>query len=871
MTYLEGTSQSGGWQAGGVVLVRTATMPTSVLTGLRFGRTLERADRIRRTQQELARRGEELADRLHPVIGSDAAAPVRPALIGLRRALHRAVLPAATEWGPVTAPHLPSGLGPEIGHWVEQMHALRAERAALPECLAEETTGKLRQLRAAAGDGMFRHALLHAGPTLLRELEKWDVRPEAAPKTQKVLRLARFVARAAAKTSPFSSFMLTSVAHWGAQTRGGRPARPVGVIDLDGGFLADLRAAVARHPALSAHRPIRVNPSWVDTGLHGYLLAPVPGEPVNRIAISSAVRECVRRVRPAQPIAREELLAQLMAATGQPEPVVGRFLARLLVAGVLLTGLPVDELAADQPGRLADWASAVAGDGLTDLTGLLRELQDRLDRPVDAAEVDQERLHLAALTRTAQQLSDTLAGTESVVGAGHETVVVLDEALPLDPARWLPVLADLDVVRRFLVLFESRLPVRLAAGAFFAERFGATASVPFVIFHHAVQEALAGGPGPAAEDLRHLLIAAPAGWSADLASARLPAVRELAELREKARAFALQPVDDDGVVRVGPADLAALVATWPEWARTGTSTACYLMPNADGAVLNVMHGGRGRGRGRLEQAFRRVGGPVLHPDAPPEDPEGPLVAELSGLHGSTLNLRDPWAPAVIDYPGPDGLPNAGGGRIVLPLADLQVRSDARTGLVTLHSDMHRRPVTVVHLGMASDLTLPPAARSLERLFGDSYLVHPSAPALSAVPSGWEGAQATHHPRVCVGRVTVQRARWFMSAREVPVPSGARPDADHLLRLLDWLDRTGIPRRSFVRAWSADRAGRQAKERKPVYFDAENWFLVADLHKLLSGADFVMFDEALPDPGRPCDDPGARVREYVIELTGRADD
>jgi hypothetical protein len=173
--------------------------------------------------------------------------------------------------------------------------------------------------------------------------------------------------------------------------------------------------------------------------------------------------------------------------------------------------------------------------------------------------------------------------------------------------------------------------------------------------------------------------------------------------------------------------------------------------------------------------------------------------------------------------------------------------------------------------MMADPLLPPAARLMLAGFGQSYLLHTTFPLLNPPPGAADAV--TRVPRLQVGRLTLQRARWIAPRSAVPLRGPAEPDADYLLRLVRWLRTHGVPPTCYVRVVQPDgpwQARVFAKSRKPLFIDFANFFLVLTFeHLVRSSAGEVWFDEALPAPEKSCGpfphDP--RVTEFIVELSG----
>jgi hypothetical protein len=244
----------------------------------------------------------------------------------------------------------------------------------------------------------------------------------------------------------------------------------------------------------------------------------------------------------------------------------------------------------------------------------------------------------------------------------------------------------------------------------------------------------------------------------------------------------------------------------------------------------------------------------------------PVVVEISGVFDYSVNLRAPIAPYEIDYPfttsdRPDGER--------IPLSDLTVVHDAEADLIRLRSNQLGVHVLPAHLGMLGDTLLPPAALLLLSAFGPSHLVHA---AYSPVYPLDTDVVPLHLPRVEVGRVTLQRARWFVPIAQVPARAAGEDDAGYLLRMVAWLRASGIPERCYVRVMDPDAEWRSqffSKARKPMFVDFANFFLgVAFEHMLKDRGGLVIFDEALPPPEGGCglDPADPRVTEFIIELS-----
>src|SRR5262249_31120775 len=281
----------------------------------------------------------------------------RPGLVGLRRALHRVRMPSTQEWSPALAALLPADLAQRVEQWVDRYADRKGGHGDLPGGLAEEREGAQARLRQALAHPAFRRALPQAAPTLLDDLDKWLLDQRHQLKPQKLLRLVKYLARAAAKTSPYSTFMSAGFGQWsehGPAIAFHHPVeQPLGVLDLDGPHLAAIRTALTSHPRLVGATRVRVNPSVTETeGRLRFLAAAAPTESIITMDARPAVRECLRLLRAEGGSTLAQLRDGLQSAVSGSDPTkVERFIDRLLAAGLLQASIPVDEQSTDLMGE----------------------------------------------------------------------------------------------------------------------------------------------------------------------------------------------------------------------------------------------------------------------------------------------------------------------------------------------------------------------------------------------------------------------------------------------------------------------------------------------------------------------------------------
>ncbi|GAA3346698.1 hypothetical protein GCM10020358_58680 [Amorphoplanes nipponensis] len=885
-------------------VVRIAGMPFPALTGLRLERTWDEVTRIRDERGRLGAEGELLAALLHEQVRLLTGTAHRPAVLTLRRRLHQGRRPPPSSWTPAVRAALPGPLAARIGAWLDRHAACDAAAARLDALLHEEHADKQVRLLAAAREPAFRRALAESSPTMSAELGKRLADPAHRPARKTLIRLARYLARAAAKTSPSSSFTTSGFGTWAADGPAvrftGTPA--VGVPELSAPLVRSVERAVAAQPSVRPARLIRVNPSLVRSADRVRFLAARPTEQLIAMPAPALLRRCLELLDSATVTTVGGLGSAVaaLAPTADAATVAG-FVDHLLTSGLIEARLPVPEHATDRLGALLAW---LARERLTidaELAAAIAEVRDAVRRPAPVTDFDHHQRWRADTDHAVRRLLSGLdappdAPTAAPAGvtdaqqatlrhaAVHDHVVHTAAVAELSARRWGPALADLDLVRRWLAALDPAAPLRLAATRLWPERFPPGGTVTFLDFHHAVQDARKHAATAAEAEVRRFLeVDALLPFSAAAALSQEPRIRLFDRIRRRELDRLRQPVDADGVVRIDVDVLEKAIAGWPDWMRPPASLGCYVQTRGAGdevrLVLNVAGTGHARGHSRLAWLLaEHEGGGTPAPDRPAARP-GPVRAELSGTFGSAVNCRRPALPYEIDYPFTvSGSPAPAR----IPLHDLVVVHDRDADQLVLRSARLGVAVTALHLGLMADFLLPPAARLLCLLFGEAHLLHPSVPLVPPESEVLAPQRLGRQPRAEIGRVVVQRERWTVPVAAVPARAGGDTDAGYLLSLATWLRGQGIPDRTFVRVPdgsgpAGDGAGGAvrdalAKARKPFPLDLADWFAVLAFERAVRlSPGPVTFEEVLPGPADALTtaDGQQRATEFLVEVSGDA--
>ncbi|MEU4116185.1 lantibiotic dehydratase [Kitasatospora sp. NPDC028055] len=887
--------------------VRVAGLPADALYELRRPAVRAAVDHLLAERDRLAREGALLADALHPVIGALAGSELKPRVVALRRSLHGASAPGPAVWSDAVRQALPAVLTERIDAWLAALRAHRKDFAALPDRYDRDLPDALSAVRRHAATPAFRHGLVQGNPMLSDALTAWLDAPagtELARRTR--LRLVKYLARAAAKTSPYATFTVTGLGEW---RRCGSAVAPTGatawrsVVEPNVWVMQRLAHALAGPRTPPRGRVLRVNPTLCEEDGRFWFVAPGWSERVLSVAADGATRACVDFLRAGGPRTGAELRDHLAARAGRPAArpdtaAATAYLAKLVEVGLLEAALPFADQSPDHLGELLRHLERwELPDGQRELQAVRRALTAY---PGESAAVR------TALHRRVDREITGLLETHGTPGDRtqapprknlfHENAVFTEVVLHGDPGRWAGALADLAAVGRLLALFRPDAALRLVAAEVFADHAG---PVPFPLFHRALVTRLRDArPGSAAAELGALLNPATAAGHPPGASP-VPAVRELAGLRAEAIAFLRDhPADGDGVVRLPARAVDRLLADLAPDRSAPGRLSCYVQEagrDDDGdldLVLNGVGAGHGHGTARLRRALPELAygtadfaDRTADTDLGADVPGGVLFAESGGAFGSNLNLRADGVRFEIDIPGVDSARPAAER---LPAAEFFVDHDPLRRRLVLRHGPDGPEVRPLHLGTMADRLLPPLMLLLVRLFGETP--GPSAglwELLTTTPAE-HSREVLHRPRTAVGRVVVARASWCVRADAVPRQSRGEHEAHYLLRLTDWARRHGVPERTFVRA-VPDRpapqrsaGGREPRrpgdlgelrDRKPMFLDLANPDLVLLFHRLLTRPDRVLlFQEALPDPAAApvLGGLGRRVVEYVVEVDPCAD-
>ncbi|HEX4221289.1 MAG TPA: hypothetical protein VHZ97_02935, partial [Pseudonocardiaceae bacterium] len=273
---------------GPAAVVRLAGSPVAVLEGLRCGPSWRIATDLVRLRAEIAEATSILSDQLHVAIGAEGDGELKATLVAIRRAVHR-----ARRIDPARLTDVPADLLAPVQEWTARVAERDRLLAALPDQLETDRAASYESLRASVELPAFQLGLVHANPDMFLALRKW-FETGRAPQRQTMLRLAAYLARSAAKTSPYSTFTSSGLAAWGhADTMVELSAAQLGAAtatEISVGSVHRIARAVFERPEFVGGCLIRINPSATAVDEALVFLGRRPVEHVHTLALTPTLR-----------------------------------------------------------------------------------------------------------------------------------------------------------------------------------------------------------------------------------------------------------------------------------------------------------------------------------------------------------------------------------------------------------------------------------------------------------------------------------------------------------------------------------------------------------------------------------------------------
>jgi hypothetical protein len=791
------------------ILLRLATLPFATLERLRLPRS-EAAVRLllcAEADLELVRATvEDVLHRSIPRVDIENR-KLRRRILSLRRNVHngRPMRPEDASLDELR-PHLEAEEETSaIEFWMTAQASLKMARRDLKAAFADEVQNVLRPaLRAPLRDGNFIRSLELSNPAVLERLQAEKQLPVTPWPSNLERTLLSYLARAAAKTSPFASFMGLAIIPANLACRHALPRAPVGGhahdISLNRGIVARLDDAARLEAFRSTGLQARVNPTLrvVARGRH----------------LGLCNRETVLIGRPwydqrwAQ-FNLDPLLAACLAEgatddwagwrnrllrAGAPEAKIDVTLEKLLERGLLLIDPLTDAFDAAPIERLlARWT--------TNSSGRLAGLAQRLVQIRDSLALVERRGAKPVVSAI-----ETIKSAERQVLAELGRGAADDLQNPVLETCWqtgmrgtagsnlLQPMADLQnfLGRQVIV---SPLYKRLRAA--FVQQFGAGGSCD--------------------DPVMFLLNAA----------TRLIDVPEFG-------ASTAAPDTERAPPGVTLPVTAFVQITSPEHGRRPLMAVNRVFDGAAWLAARFT-AGRGAEAGTLARHLRQW----LHTISGDREPVDIVLAG----HCSDLQAHAPLTDRVLCWPGEQLLlpPER-----IIHAASLRLLHNPQSDLIEVQ-DSQGRALNLCYLGATFPSPIWGVRYALSILTQPYLLGRPSP----GPKPDWSFGGIRHEPRLVHGDVVLQRASWWASARTITETWFTGGPADWMLNAQRDFEKHGIPCQVFAqRYFPAERVNLLPMDvldaaRKPIWIDVRNPFCLGLVERMAAGGEWISLTEAFP--------------------------
>ncbi|CAN99242.1 hypothetical protein predicted by Glimmer/Critica [Sorangium cellulosum So ce56] len=835
--------------------LRIAGMPADALAGLRLRESPAVERELAVAELELAAAREDAAARMFDVVrGCEDEALRRAALEVKRRLFNGKAVAAGALEGARTAP--PEGARAALA----LVDARAARCAALEEryeaTFAAEWIAASERFRQTLGSSRLLGGILLSSADHYTTAQKLAEIPSGAPLTSaqqiREATIARYVFRATARTTPFAGFAGVALLDLSASPPdvGDAPRAPRTPRTSDEARWRSLPQLALAHAGELVARAISSQPA---AHAHARARLPLRMNPLRRFAAGAAPSVVFSRARSGEvmslgwtpAVARLvegaegrtlEDAARALASDDADERACRDVLEQLVEAGMLE---PASVPVGPTPAALRAAADALGEIGCAGAPDELRSVARRLEDYATAGVETRARL-AAELGR----------------GPGRSSLledVMVDGAFGAELPVPRGALAEaLEPVVRFVRASACGAAHRRLCAAFI-ERFG----------RDGVCDDVGGFVTEILEDPRRVALIRGASEPIRWIDAELGRVAAAAT----GDAVRLDPGLFEGLAAPdAPSSMALFLQIAPPCPRDG---------GAPRVVLNGAQAGRAKYlsryladvEGRAPEALEAIRRRLARED-------GPLPVELSPTLGLNFQVHPRLTAWALEVPWEPSAP----GDKVLPLRDLSLRFDAAAIELRLRSRRLGREIEPIHLGFLRDAALPDPhflLRALSPRLRDDTVAERADlyNVLDRLDLARGAALAPRRPRLTVGRVVVERARWAIPVSAIPRKEPKQPYASYFRAIARLRRELDLPSRGFARYVGREVAGFGFTETN-MYVDWESPFTLIGLARLLGGpgggtSGYLVFTELLPEPeaswlrldGRP------HAAELLVEIDG----
>jgi hypothetical protein len=797
-------------------VVRVAGLPAHHTERLRFERTGALIDEWLELERDNAAAASAISDALFERIGAVDDPSERGPLIALRRSIFNGQAPKQLERA---AAHLPEDLFERIQTlevcrqrqgWIAQhgQSELEAEWLSLRE-----------HLRDSAANPDFQRGLLLSSQDLHTEVLEWLQHPPSTARRKLELSLVQYILRASTKTSPFSTLTSLARGRWGERTNRLDWSRQ-GYGELSRSLANQLMQVFAQWPSVRDSLWLTPNPSLRRIGNAWHFFAWRRGEKFSAIAHQPTLEVLFQCAT--QP---HTTYGRVLETIFSADPIAGRdFLDRLIRLGALELHYRMPER---DPRHFEAFHAQIAvleheePEIWSDVQQLRQGLEQFEYLPSQAKRTTDQALRRLCASPKLSERGLTMPTRNTI----FEDTLIPDLEYELEPGSWGEVRADLRRLTKLYALKDLSWATRQQALRVFENDFVGAGDTDLLAFYHRYREQT---PPTTSETHTPDLLAAHHQEFQDYATAQHGQLE-----REWIDAFTTR-----------------FSATF----KTPRTISFYAQPLTDGPglVLNSLQAGAGRAKARLRRFECKLGF-----ESPLEVAAGTsrIPVDLGGVFSTNVNLREPITEFEIPYPGYHSDRPA---EHQLQLKDLRVRYDSNSSnLILIAPHLGDVPLEPIHTGLIGERWYPPLFQFLIHLFGAAP-IDPTSPRLR--PWGLKETPA-FMPRLTLGRVVIERARWTLPANAWPTQKPGDSLFQHLRNLAAWRIAHGIPDQVFLQHLGGNNS-------KPTFVDFRNAFSIDLLQRQLDGQGVLVLHEVLPRLGCAgiAHRSGSFVHELVLEST-----
>lgn len=840
-------------------LLRFSALPLHHLAQLRHTRSVACMRELLLIEAWFQEQRDALSDLLYAAVPTVTETKARRILLDIRRAMfndrpHKGGLAALR----TLRPHLERPVRKAIVQWYRMIRRYERLRHRLEATFASELRERREDLRKLLGRDDFLKGVLVSSVDFYDALTQYLATPCAEDDIQYVeISALLYLARMAAKTSPFATFTPTAMGICDPQAPAGLSAEIRGEIvsrvRLNTALIHVVARFLAYVPAIREGLPVSVRDSfWIEDDKicfvrPYYVTTPFYSRQdlVQRLPLLPGLQRVIQLVQQYPGSSYGELVQRLSGGKAEAEPKARKALQNMIDHGLLICQLPFSPHDEDPLqtllGYLApyeDQLVVACRQRLTTIQLLFNEYREADHR---------RRRELTRLLRMEFAALGELLGIPAqfvdVLDLIHEDCAIAGESFQVGGPLW-------DEVRRQLVPLMEHFEL------------GHLQHTPGIL--RFIAEQIGHGQSTAAA----LQVMAKFGdYQDELLSRFDPAYNEIAPILSRTIALlqqlnerAMRQWNGNDAQTVVELDVRQLPRHLPSLRGWPASLTFFLQIAAASPeawqrgdyllVLNHTYSGLG-------SYIARFCG--LYGDAERQDPLTERLRQHFAALSEHIELVD--LPLLIDASDLQLHPRLTGRSLhwpadpaderSLPLSACDLVHDTEQDAIRLVERATGREILPLYLGSVYPLTLPHPARGIintltpinyaySREFWHSLTLEGSS------ADDRQGSSVRHRPRVQIGRVVLARELWQVPADQVPQPMRGESDAAYFWRVYRWKEQLGLPEIVFVRANVKVFDAIAKHSHKPLYLDFQNPWLVMALPRLLNDSvDSLIFTEMLP--------------------------